>query len=378
MAGGALWLELQGGNPVSGPSTTVEVATASTLLDPDSWEATIGLSEEADLSIGPVVAASRDVAFVPTVRSCTGYGCLEQSYPTVERIVAPALSAGRRFALPCSEVNQDKVDLAAAGSQLLVVCSESEGGDQGPVSAVTAVYDSANGGKTWSRRSQSELYFNSTRGTPGALPVTVQPTELQMASPQVSYVLSRTGSQERLYVSGDGGRTWLRPTTLPTTGRISLVVAGPSVAYVSVYGQGLWRSTDSGRRWTPVDTPAATPMRLPATCSNLTFTNLPAGTKSRISRGQALKAAHGLPQTGRRVVAFVAVTDPAYGPVVNGKVPPYLSDTPAWVVAVTGDYPASLYYRGPPPGPGTAVLHNETVLVVVNPNTGKQRLLATC
>jgi hypothetical protein len=120
-----------------------------------------------------------------------------------------------------------------------------------------------------------------------------------------------------------------------------------------------------------------TPTRLPPACSGLGFSSLPAGTRSTVSRHQALKDAHGLPVTARRFASFVAVSDPAYGQVIDGKVRPYFKATPAWVVWVSGKFPAAEFHRGPPPGPGTAVVQM-TVLVLVNPRNGKQELLATC
>ncbi len=70
------------------------------------------------------------------------------------------------------------------------------------------------------------------------------------------------GVDDRLYDSQDNGRNWsTSPTMLPVTPSsfaVDAAGAGPSAPwYIASWGKSMWRSTDQGRNWTPIqDSPA--------------------------------------------------------------------------------------------------------------------------
>ena len=106
---------------------------------------------------------------------------------------------------------------------------------------------------------------------------------------------------------------------------------------------------------------------------------LPEGSTSSITAAQAFAAfpfaaAELTGASATAAVEFAGVSDPAYGPVVNGKVKPYYSDTAEWVVIFT-NVPTSFLNRGPSTHrmPTTGSLGS-----LVDPSSGLNNGLSSC
>ena len=106
---------------------------------------------------------------------------------------------------------------------------------------------------------------------------------------------------------------------------------------------------------------------------------LPEGSTSSITAAQAFAAfpfaaAELTDASATGTVEFAGVSAPAYGPVVNGKVKPYYSDTAEWVVIFT-NVPTSFLNRGPSTHrmPTTGSLGS-----LVDPSSGLNNGLSSC
>lgn len=248
---GRLWVVQRPWSHVAAATRALVVVTGAAGLSAPPWRQVAELPVETGVRLGAVVPSSGDVAFLPFVRRCDKPTCTQQTYPGVLRIAVGARAAQRSETLPCPGSMRDQVGFAAEGTALLVVCSEMQAPSVGPTGA-TEVYTSWDGGRLWNlvSRSTPPAYPRSNRMNGGLPAAPMQVVDVQIASAYISYVICRTGPVEQLYVSRDAGGNWHRVGPLPPSSRsISLSVASPSVAYVSVPGSGLWHSTDAGRRW---------------------------------------------------------------------------------------------------------------------------------
>lgn len=100
--------------------------------------------------------------------------------------------------------------------------------------AGTGLYRTTDGGTTWTPATMSPIpnSFARVRYSPDG---------------SVAHATSDVG----YFRSVDGGVTWTR--TLPGTATdLCILAANPSVLFVTIYGNGLWRSNDAGQTWAQV------------------------------------------------------------------------------------------------------------------------------
>lgn len=119
------------------------------------------------------------------------------------------------------------------------------------------VYKTTDGGKTWNR----VLYINDLTGCADLVLDPTNPNKLVAAMwtyRRWPWTFNSGGPESGLYISHDGGTTWVRRTDkdgLPEgdLGRIGLAIApsNPAVVYALVEAKenALFKSTDGGRKW---------------------------------------------------------------------------------------------------------------------------------
>ncbi len=129
-------------------------------------------------------------------------------------------------------------------------------GDPFKDSSDRGVYVTFDGGRTWSK----SLYLGASSG---ASDVAMNPSDPNVVYAgmwhfrRVPWTFTSGGSDDGLYKSTDGGRTWKRLTGngLPSglTGRIGLAIAPsrPNRVFALIEAKGgiLWRSDDAGAHW---------------------------------------------------------------------------------------------------------------------------------
>jgi hypothetical protein len=203
----------------------------------------------------------------------------------------------------------------------------------------------------------------------------------------------------------DGLEEWTRVSNRSgcapnATGAVQAVIGGPRLSYYTFAGcfdvteskatekqllaivASAYRSMAKQSR--PAPPPVVSVVKGHTFVCQYELDPLPARTVSSITAAQALSAfPTGMladPATaGRPTVEFVAVTDPGYGPIINGRVRPIYHHSPEWVVEYSE---VELYRMGSAYVPGTSVplpsTYIGTITALVSPTTGRSLDISTC
>jgi photosystem II stability/assembly factor-like uncharacterized protein len=137
-------------------------------------------------------------------------------------------------------------DIAAVRSHIWVAAADVRGGSGSMALAGSARHAAleltVDGGRTW-----------RSVALPGC--DECGQTSLSFRDVRRGFALARLGRESRLDATRDGGVTWQTIATVPVTGPFVFLDAHVGLA-VGSHARVLYRTTDGGRTWAPVDLPA--------------------------------------------------------------------------------------------------------------------------
>ena len=128
---------------------------------------------------------------------------------------------------------------------------------------VTQIFESRDGGDTWSAQSQDTTLAGVNLGQG---PISIAPSDPKILYAARENVLTGDGNViSNLFSSDDGGRTWTRRSTPAAGGQwmtgMAVDPTDPNILWAGYLlpgkGVSLFRSNDAGDSWTPVQIPVA-------------------------------------------------------------------------------------------------------------------------
>jgi hypothetical protein len=248
-------LEAADGRAVAVFATTTTFQVYTSAVGSDTWQPVPGASGPAfgmsdDVNRNPQVAIEGSVAYVASSGE-TG----DDTWDSGVLLSGPAAGSApwQRLPVPCPRYNDFPMPAAAAPGELVLGC----GGDAAMGTSPKYVYQSADGGHTWTTAPAPDQYTGELPARGFLDDIAVTPAGAVVAS-----------GNDEVYFSWDNGLTWHTPAALAAAVGVS-AYAGPVLVGMTTSEQGfalpglgeishangpgwIWMTYDAGHTWTQV------------------------------------------------------------------------------------------------------------------------------